>query len=84
MCASARVIKSFLIYGQIHLTFAVNILHITTNSMSCVRLMFTHCVHACERACARVRVIKCSLIYGRIFFKFAGNILHITTSSMGF
>jgi hypothetical protein len=50
--ASARVIKRWLIYGRFFFKFDLNILQITTSSMGCVRVIFTHRVHACGRGTA--------------------------------
>jgi hypothetical protein len=49
-CARARVIKRSLIYGRIIFKFTVNILQVTSSSNGYILFMFTHCVHACERA----------------------------------
>jgi hypothetical protein len=83
-CVCEHVIKHSLIYGRILFKFAVNRLQITTSSIGCILVMFTHRVHACDRVRlrVRVRVVQRSLIFGRIVFKFAGNILQITTRSI--
>jgi hypothetical protein len=67
-CASAHVIKGSLIYGRFLLTFAVNILQLTTSSKGYVLFMFTN--HACERACVSAPVVTHSIVFGRILFKF--------------
>jgi hypothetical protein len=77
-CARACVIKHSLNYEPILLTFAVNILQLTTSSKGYVLFMFTH--HACKRACVSVRVVTHSIIFGRILFKFDGHIVQMTTS----
>jgi hypothetical protein len=68
-CARACMIKYSLIYGPILLTFAVNILKITSSRMGYLLFMFTHCAHTCK--CARASAwLKHSLIFERILFKF--------------